>query len=82
MENFLAANSIPEGNTTMQHFEDLKSRGTAQESFAAAMDAPKKCFSGRPIGVLPWATEKGVADLHDKLKMYDADFRYEYCNKS
>lgn len=76
---------------TIEHLQDLKLRKTAKESFSAAMDVPKKCLeehtamgeiSGRPIGVIDWATAESVSDLHKKLCAYDTDFKPEYRNKS
>jgi len=75
----------------VQHHKDLKSRCTDQESFYAATNVPKKFsekhtiivkISGRHIGVLPWATVNNVADLHDRLKIYDIDLTMSTIQKS
>lgn len=83
--------SIPQGQTLHIHLEDLKERPTEHEAFMAASDYPKQILEdrfklldldGRPVTVIPYATENNCKIITDALKSFDPGFDISYRSRS
>ena len=83
--------TIPVGRILGQHLDELKERPYARDSFVSAMRYPAKRLEdrfskldleGRPVQVIPFATEEDCGIITDSLKQFDPCYDPQYRAKS